>query len=595
MRINNLACLCLVTLSFSTMACALNPWSESNQEAKRFKKVLNQYAEGKRRLDPFYATYFNIEEDLGTFGDYLSPEFEVRERKLVVDTVVSLREIQPSKLNEKDQLVYALLKHEVELALRGLDLPLKFFSFDQMGNRIRAFLDDTSPELTSFPFDSIKHYEDFISRAKGFPAYIDRQIENLRAGAEAGYPLNCTIAKAATATYKEGLEANVEKNPFFRPVLNFPKSVSAGDQTRLRQAFKEVVGTAVLPALQKFDGFFRNDYMKSCRRTFGLMGVPRSAELYAFFMEMNTDLKLDPNKVHEIGLNEVARIRNEMKTAFSALGYDGAVEDSLKTVTKDPSSYFSNVQEMLTAYANYQPKVDVEVAKDFELIPKSKFVIVESENPEDAAASYRQPTELMPYGRFVINGKNLKATARFGIQTLYIHEAIPGHHFHLALQYEMKNHLTEYQRKMFFSNAFAEGWALYAERWAREVGLMNDPAQMIGSLSDEMLRAVRLVVDTGIHAKGWSRDQVMKYMAKNLPADARDIQIETDRYSVWPGQALGYKIGQLKILELRDKARKAAGAKFNLRDFHRVVLDSGTLSMPVLEDKMNRAYMIQSR
>lgn len=275
-----------------------------------------------------------------------------------------------------------------------------------------------------------------------------------------------------------------------------------------------------------------------------------------------------------------------MQKAFTELGYRGSMKENLKRITSDPQSYFTNVKDMFAAYESLRAAVNREVEKSFSLIPKTDFKMVESENPEDAAGSYSDPTEVLPVGRFIVNSKNLKATPRWGVNTLFIHEAIPGHHFHLALQYEMKDTLSEYQRKMFYSNAFTEGWALYAERWGREAGLLKDPAQMVGSLSDEMPRAVRLVVDTGIHHYGWSREKVIRYMTANLPSDARDIQIETDRYSVWPGQALGYKLGQLKILELRDEAQKRLGAKFNLKDFHKVVLENGTVSLPVLESNV---------
>lgn len=559
--------------------------SESGENAK-LTGVIQVYSEGVKRVDAYAAPYFGVEEDLGKFGDYLTPENIERQRQLVHAALAALKPIDRSKLNAAQQIAYDLFRADLEKSAEDFKLPFEFFGFDQLGNRLRSFIDDSSPDLTSFPFDSAVHYRAFLSRASGFPAFVDRQIQNLRAGAKAGYALNCTIAKAAAETYKDALEPVIEKNPVYRPALKMPAAISTDDQKQIAEDFRTMVRDQVLPAFQKFDRFYRGEYLKTCRKTYGLSKVPRGAELYRSSIRGSTDLPLTAKEIHETGLREVARIRKEMVAAFQALGLKGTLKQNLAALMKDEKNYFPDVKSMFAAYDDYRVKVAAEISKSFALQPKSDFKVVEGENPEDAAGSYREPTDFMPYGRFVVNAKNLKATPRFGVNSLFLHEAIPGHHFHLALQYEMKDQLSEYQRKIFNSNAFTEGWALYAERWGREVGLVADPYQMIGSLSDEMLRAVRLVVDTGIHAYGWPRERVIRYMSENLASDERSIQIEADRYSVWPGQALGYKIGQLKILELRERAKKELGSKFDLKEFHRVVVGQGTLSLPVLQAKV---------
>jgi uncharacterized protein (DUF885 family) len=221
------------------------------------------------------------------------------------------------------------------------------------------------------------------------------------------------------------------------------------------------------------------------------------------------------------------------------------------------------------------------------LVPKSDFKIVETSNPEDASGSYNQPTETAPFGRFIVNTKNLKAVPIYDVTTLMLHETVPGHHFQLALQYEMKDSLSEYQRKVYNSNAFAEGWALYAEYLGNEMGMFTDPDQRFGNLNDEMLRAVRLVVDTGIHSMGWSQQRAIAYMAHHLASDHKDIETEINRYSVWPGQALGYKVGQLKILELRHKAESVLGKNFDIKGFHKAIIGNGTVSLGVMETQVN--------
>lgn len=575
-------------LLLHTVGCASgNKMGSSKSEADlKLEAAITRYAEINKRMDAFSAPYFNVLEDLDKFGDFLSPEMKLRRKSNVETALKDIATIDAAKLSRPQALALTLFKSDMEQERKGFDFPFEYFEFNQMGNRFRQYIDDSSPELTSFPFKTRQNFEAFVKRSEGFLPFVDRQILTLKNGAKEGYALNCVIAKSATETYKDALEKDVVKNPFYRPVLNMPASFSKEEQQRLKGDFAMMIQTRILPGFEKFDKFYKNEYLPKCRKSFGLKGLPNAAKLYAYQIRSNADLELNPVAIHQTGLKEVARIRKEMQKAFNELGYTGSMKANLKKITADPKSYFTNAKDMFAAYDALRSAVNHEVEKSFSLIPKTDFKMVESENPEDAAGSYRDPTEILPIGRFIVNAKNLKSTPRWGVNTLFIHEAIPGHHFHLALQYEMKDTLSEYQRKMFYSNAFTEGWALYAEHWGREAGLLKDPAQMVGSLSDEMLRAVRLVVDTGIHHYGWPREKVIKYMSDNLPSDPRDIQIETDRYSVWPGQALGYKIGQLKILELRDRAQKRLGSKFNLKDFHKVVLENGTVSLPVLESNV---------
>lgn len=582
----------LFTLAFA-LGCAGGPQKETHAEPstntfadKNLQRVINTYSEANKRLDAFNAPYFNVTEDLGNFGDYLSPEMKRRHQAMVKSALADLESINQNQLSGGWKLAYGLFKGNLEIEMKGFEFPSEYFAFNQIWNRLRQYIDDSSPELTSFPFATADHYRAFVKRAEGFPSFVDRQMRVLSDGAKAGYALNCVIARSSIGTYKDALNPAIEMNPFYRPVLKFPEGFTKTEQTEIRHMFHMMIQTNILPAFQKFDRFFQKDYLPKCRKGFGLKGLPLAEDMYRLAIESNVDIAMDPVEIHKVGLREVARIRSDMVRAFKALGYNAPIRESLKRITKDEKSYFKSADEMLKAYDVIGLRVASAVAKDFNLIPKTDFKIVASENPEDAAGSYRDPTEFVPYGRFMFNGSNLKATPRWGTMTLFLHEAIPGHHFHLALQYEMKDRLTEYQRKMFYSNAFTEGWALYAEHWGREAGLLNDPAQMLGSLSDEMLRAVRLVVDTGIHYYGWSRTKAMNYMKENLPTDARDIQIEVDRYSVWPAQALGYKLGQLKILELRQLAKASLGPKFNIRDFHRVVLENGTVSIPILQSNV---------
>lgn len=564
-------------------SCATAPKGDS----ARLRATIEKFAAARKRVDPFNAPYFEVEEDLPKFGDFPSPEMIARTKAVYEDAATSLKTINPANLSAKDLLAYKLFKNDVELKLAALTLPFEYFDFSQMENRFREYLDDSSPALTAFPFDSVAHYRAFIKRSEGFPAFVDRQIANLRTGASKGYALNCTIAKNAIQTYKDGLTSPAEKNPFYRPATKFPTSFSAKERKELELEFFSMVNERILPGFRKFDSFYQKEYLPKCRKSFGIGSLPKGPEMYALRVRASTDSKLTPKEIHAIGLKEVARIREEMNAIRSQVGFKGNLKAFLKHLTADPKYFFKSPDDLISAFNAYRAKVALEVPKAFSLSPKSDFKIVESENTEDAAASYRVPTEYQPYGRFLVNAKNLKTTPTYGVNTLYLHEAVPGHHYQMALVFEMKDQLSEYQRKMFFSNAFIEGWALYAERWGREVGLVSEPLQLMGSLSDEMLRAVRLVVDTGIHSLGWSRERAISFMQDNVAADRRDVEIEIDRYSVWPGQALAYKLGQLKILELRERAKTHLGDRFDIREFHRIVIGSGTVSLSVLEENVD--------
>lgn len=579
-----------VLLTFGILACSSERKSGDKVApsvmSERFSGILSRFTEAKKHLDPYEATYFNVEEDLNKFGDFLSDSYFERDKVILRTALSELSQVDVNQLKPSEQVAFKLFKSNLEIDLKGYDFPFKYLSIDQMWSRLLSFEQDTSPELTSFPFDSSKHYRDFIQRAEGFQPFIDRQIAVLKEGIQKKTTLNCTIAKNVPKTYKKSLEKNIEKHPFYRPVLHFPASVTEGEQAGLKKDFKEMIAKHILPGYQKFNQFFVKEYIPHCRKGYGYSSLPQGVEWYNYAIRRATNTTKTGDEIHQIGLGEVARIRTEMDAVKTQMKFKGSLKAFFDFMRNNPSSYFKSREETLKAFNDIRKKIESKIPQYFELIPKTDYKIVESENPEDAAASYREPTELLPYGRFVVATMNLKSNPSFGTTTLSLHEAIPGHHFQLALQFEMKDQLTEYQRKLYFSNAFVEGWALYSEYLGREMGLYEDPAQKFGHLSDEMLRAVRLVVDTGIHAKNWSRAKAIAYGMDNMPMDKSAIEKEMDRYSVWPGQALAYKIGQLKILELRKLAETELGPRFDIKKFHRVVIGTGTLSLDVLEEQV---------
>jgi uncharacterized protein (DUF885 family) len=575
----------LLAFGLLTASCfaSIQPVSAAS-DSGQLHKIVDEYAEAYKRLDAFQAPLYNVEELLSEFGDYPTPAYYGRMKKLYETTLEKLKAVHPDALQGKDKVLLRLITDDVKTGLEGFRYPRELLEFNQMSNRLHSYLDDSSKDLSGFPFDSAKHYEDFVKRSEGFPAYVDAEIALLKRGIRERVVLSCTIAERVPNTYKDGLEAEIQKNPFWRPITFMPKEISASDRERLSKEFTAMIRDRIVPGFRKFDHFFKTEYLSHCRKNaFGMGDLPDGKKWYKYEILNQTNLAMDPKEIHQLGLREVARISGEMEQIKSELGYKGPLKSFLKTLTHDPKYFFTSSKEMFAAFQKVKTTIATRIPQYFKLIPKGDYSIVESSNPEDAAGSYFMPTEYVPHGRFVVNTKNLRSVPLYDVTTLSLHETVPGHHFQLALQFEEKDQLTEYQRKIFNSNSFVEGWALYSEYLGKEMGMFKDPMQRLGNRSDEMLRAVRLVVDTGIHAYGWSRKKAIAYMTDHLAADAGDISNEANRYSVWPGQALGYKLGQLKIIELRKLAEKELGPKFNIKEFHSRVIGDGTLSLGVLE------------
>lgn len=569
-------------------SCATHPAGTSgattpSSDSSKLAAIIVEYTDASKHLDPFKAPYYNVEEDLGKFGDYPTPAYISRSKTIYQNALRELKPVRFDSLPVEDQRTYRIFKEDIEVSLKGFDFPSELLEFNQMDNRLLSYLDDSSEALTTFPFDSVAHYEAFVARGKEFPSYVDHQIDLFKRGLREGIVLNCPAARATVNTYQDGLEMNVEKNPFYRPITFMPKSFSTADRQRLDAEFHKMIQEDIIPGFQKFDRFFRTKYVPHCRASFGIEKLPHGKTWYNYAILKTTNLALSPKEIHEKGLQEVSRITTELEKVKTQLGFDGSLKEFRDSLAKDPRYFFTSQKEMFDAFLKVKAEVSKKIPDYFNLIPSNDYKIVETSNPEDAAGSYHEPTDNVPYGRFVVNTKNLRSVPVYGVTTLSLHESIPGHHFQLALQYELKDKLSEYQRKLFYSNSFAEGWALYSEYLGNEMGMYKDPVQRLGNLNDEMLRAVRLVVDTGIHAYGWSRGKAVAYMKANLASDDGDISNEINRYSVWPGQALGYKLGQLKIIELRKLAESELGKHFDIKEFHRVVIGSGTVSLGILE------------
>jgi uncharacterized protein (DUF885 family) len=567
-------------------ACAHVATRHGTTAGRRLAAVIAEHTKRIERLDPYWAPYHHLEEGLDEFGDYPSPEYFARTRAAYETAVANVSTIDPAALTPRDARTYRLFREDVEVSLAGLDFPNELLELNQQGSRAMQFMDDANPALTFFPFDSVAHYEAFLKRAHGFPAYVDRQIALLRRGITEGIVQNCAIVDETAPTLAAALEPVPERNPFWQPVAGMPATFGERDRRRLADGFRRMIVDEIVPGYRALDAFLRGEYRAHCRATFGIGALPRGAAWYAQRIRSSTDLPLGAKEIHERGLREVVRIRREMDVIRIEVGYRGSLSAFLRAWATAPGQRFADAASLIAAFQAQKTAVAALIPRWFAVVPKSDYDIVEATNPESPAASYLGPTDGRPRGRLVVNTLNLNAIARDRVPTLSLHEAVPGHHFQIALAFEMKDQLTEYQRRIFGSTAFAEGWALYAEHLGREMGVFHTPMERLGNLNDEMLRAVRLVVDTGIHAYGWSRERAIAYMRKNLAHDERDIAVEVSRYAVWPGQALAYKIGELEILDLRRAAEAELGTAFDVREFHDAVIGNGTVSLGVLRSQV---------
>jgi uncharacterized protein (DUF885 family) len=514
------------------------------------------------------------------------------ERRAAEEELRRLAAIDRSALSPTDRIAYDVFKRDNELTLRTLQPEMlaltavrpidHFFGF-------HTFYPDVASGQGAAPFKTVEDYENNLKRHRQYPVYLDRAIARFREGMASGVTQPKLVVRNMIEQLDTQLAQGVEGSTFYGPVKTFPEGISAADQTRLRAAHAAVIRDEIRPAYVRLRDFLKNEYLPVAREGVGLVHMKGGPELYRLLIEQRTTLPLTADEVHDLGLREVARIKNEMETIKTKVGFKGTLPQFFEHIRTDPKFKPKSKEWLTEQYYAIGKRVDARIGELFSTLPKTKLEIrpvPAYREKTDAGGSYNSgtPDGSRP-GIFYFNTYDLPSRTTPGMETLYLHEGAPGHHFQISLAQENEA-LPNFMR--FGGNtAFSEGWALYAETLYDELGLETDPYQRYGGLDDEMLRAMRLVVDTGIHAKGWTRDQAIKYMLENSSMGRTDATSEVERYIAIPGQALAYKIGQLKILELRDRAERALGSRFDIRGFHEQVLMTGALPLPVLEQKID--------
>jgi len=558
----------------------------------RLKTLFADTDEASLHRNPMAALYRGDMRFAEQLGDPYSDAHDAGERAADEDALRKLAAIPRAQLTPTDQIAYDVFKRSTDLDLEGYrpDL-LKISNAMPITHFYGLHLEyaDLSSGQGAAPFKTVKDYEDALKRHTQYPHLIDEVIGRFRAGEAEGITEPKLVVNNIIDQLDLQLAGGVEGSPYYGPVKTFPDTIPAADQARLRAAYAAAIRDEIAPANTRLRDFLKAEYLPKARDTVGLGALPGGQAYYAYMIESSTTLPLSAAQVHQLGLNEVARITRELEAVKQKVGFQGDLHAFFQHMTTDPRFAPPSRDWLEKRYRTIEARIETRIPEQFSLVPKSPLEI----RPEpaykekgSAAGEYMQgtPDGSRP-GVFYYNGYDLPTRFTWGEETLFLHEAIPGHHFQISLAQENKN-LPNFMR--FGGNtAYVEGWALYSESLWPELGMETDPYQRFGGLNDEMLRAMRLVVDSGIHAMGWSRQQAIDYMTANSAMGKADVTAEVERYIVIPGQALAYKVGQLTIAKEKAKAKAALGQKFDPRAFHAEVLDTGALPMTVLEAKID--------
>lgn len=580
-------------------ACASQPTliaAQTPESALSLAPLFADYWEAELALNPLQATYVGDHRYDGELPNLLGPEQRAREAAFDARWLARVRAIDPDAVGDADRLSLDILRRGLERSIEARRYPEHLLPINQFYNLASQFA-QLGSGTSAQPFKTVQDYERWAQRAARIPALFDQVIANLREGLAAGVVQPDVLMVKSLAQIEALATERPQDSLFWQPIAAFPDSIGADDRQRLSFFYEQLIGTQLLPAYRRLADYIRRDYLPRARRSVGLDALPDGAAWYASKVRAITTTDLDPAAIHAIGLAEVARIQDEIRAVMREVGFEGDLAAFFRFMSEDPRFTYADEAAALKAYRDLGAVVDAGAGALFALRPKAGFEIrpVEAFRAQSAAGgSYQRPSEdgSRP-GVFYLNTYDLPSRKTWAAESLFLHEAIPGHHFQLGIQQELPE-LPAFRRFGSFT-AYVEGWGLYAESLGRELGVYRDPYQYFGRLQAELFRALRLVVDTGLHAQGWSRQQVIDYLLANSAIGMTQAVAETERYIAIPGQALAYKIGELRILALRRRAETALGARFDLKAFHGEVLGNGAVPLDVLETRIDLWIAAQRR
>ena len=557
-------------------------------EGEKLTAIAERYFQDRLVLNPIEGSQVTADAKYeGELEIDIAPEHRAKQRALYQRVQREQAALNVKFLSPADQLTRSLLENEVKARLDSLRYPDDLQPIDQYGG-LPVYIAQFGSGQDIQPLKTVENYRNYLKRLDKLPAWTDQAIINMRAGIERGVVQPNMLIERGLPSLQALTSKDLDKSTFNLANRNMPGSFSAADREKLAAAYRESIETRLVPAMTRLVEFLEKEYLPKCRTTSGIDAVANGRAWYEFLVRYYTTTNLKPDEIHAIGLKEVARIRREMETVKAAYKFSGTLGEFFKWHEQRPENRpFKTEQEVLDAFAGLNKKIIIRLPDLFGRAPKAPLEIRAEPELTRATASDHYSGPAVDGSRPAVFYAVIEDAGKFsntGMATLFLHEGQPGHHYHIALQHELP--LPKF-RQHGWSTAYGEGWALYAETLGREMGLYDDPNAYMGHLSDELLRAVRLVTDTGLHSKGWTREKTIQYMMDTQGYSESESRRATERYMAWPAQALAYKIGSLKIQELRERAKAKLGARFSLKDYHDQVLSDGALPLHLLEAKID--------
>ena len=558
-------------------------------DQKKFKEFLDENWQDSMEKSPLFASLLGDKRyDDKVSSNSIEDFFSEKEYESYVLEVLS--QIDPNNLSEEDQLNYRLLKSDYEISLEGREYPGYYMRLNQRGG-----VQDYYLYGNRLNFTDLQSYKNWFERVKGYTQNVRNSLEINKEGLELGYTQPKLVTRGVSAQIGAMLERDLEDHPYFKIFKNVGDVASPEDALALQNEVKEYIQNVLNPIYQELYDFLINEYLPESTDTIGISDVPNGKEWYEYLARYHTTTNLTPDEIHEIGLREVAKIRAEMEGIIEQVGWEGDFNSFLQYLRTDPRFYYETGEELLQAYRAMSKEIDAYMPTLFNKLPRAPYGVIPipmESAPFTTTAYYNAPSEGRP-GYYYANLYMPEVRPKYEIPVLSVHEAVPGHHHQISLAQEMEN--VPNFRKYLSITAFVEGWGLYSEQLGESMGIYDDPYDKFGQLTYDMWRAVRLVVDTGMHYKDWSREDAVNLFLENTAKTEQDINNEVDRYIAWPGQALAYKIGQLKIMELRDKSKEALGDDFDIKDFHDHILSFGSIPLNILEEKVDEFIETHSK
>jgi uncharacterized protein (DUF885 family) len=548
---------------------------------------MKAYHEERLQLFPLEATAAGDNRYNDTLPNALTKAYRNQLKEFYSRVQKALLHYERKTLSENDKMNYDVLLWECNIALEGEQFKTYLMPLNQFSS-LPLYIGQLASGSSSQPFKTVKDYQIWLSRLNDYIAWCDTAIVNLKEGMALGYTIPKSLTIKTIPQFAALAKGPIENHLFYTPIKNFPESISDADKNSLTKAYKEMIASKVIPVHKKLVDFLQKEYLPACRNSSGISDIPDGKAYYTFLIKQYTTTNLNADEIFKIGQREVERISSEMIKVKELVGFKGDLKSFFDLLrTKKELMPFTKPEEVISNFQAIYQKMQPNLKKLFNQTPKTPFEIRRTEAFREASASAEYNAGAIDGTRpgiFYVPIPNVSQYNVLSDEDLFLHEAIPGHHYQISLQQENTN-LPEF-RKLTGYSAYAEGWALYTESLGKELGLYTDPYQYFGMLSAEMHRSIRLVVDAGMHTQGWTREQAIAYSKEHEAETEAGIIAEIERYMAIPGQALSYKIGQLKILELRAKAEKELGNKFKIAEFHDQILNSGNIPLQVLENKI---------